>query len=74
MLETPPLCQSHIGHTDHAAAAGDPMVLRRVQQWSISATGTKARPNTAQKSDLRTASVAKVGSTVVKYMMIACFQ
>ena len=27
----------------------------------MSATGTKARPNTAQKSDLRTASVAKVG-------------
>ena len=36
--------------------------------------GTKARPKTAQKSDLRTASVAKVGSTVVKYLMIACFQ
>ena len=51
-----------------------PWFLRRVQQWSISATGTKARPNTAQKSDLRTASVAKVGSTVVKYLMIACFQ
>ena len=48
--------------------------LRRVQQWSMSATGTKARPNTAQKSDLRTASVTKVGSTVVKCLMIACFK